>query len=218
MPGSRLLNFVKKVLRIYYYSLKAVLLENNISMKKFLLFSALISVLLLLQQCKKDVVTATTFSNKTLFAAINDTVWTANTVNASITYNSASKTKVFSCNGAGTDRQINLLITQNKAANTAGFPIGTFNVDSTSNVVLSYYTLQRNNSGVIGLAPQGTVHPGSGTIIISGIDSVKRQITGTFSFVSYKNFYDSQGNITAVNTAVITAGAFNNLPYTFASN
>ena len=193
-------------------------MEINYTMKRIFLFATILSGLFLLQNCKKDVITATTFSNKTLFAAVNDTVWTANSVNASITFNSTSKTKVFSCNGVGTDRAINLLITQNKAANTAGFPIGTFNVDSTSNVVLSYYTLQRNNSGVIALAPQGTVHPGSGAITISGIDSVKRQITGTFSFVSYKNFYDSQGNITAVNTAVITAGAFNNLPYTFVSN
>src|SRR6185312_1384588 len=133
-------------------------------MKKISLIAALVLTLFLLQNCKKDAVTATTFSNKTLFAAINDTVWTANTVNAAVTYNSASKTKVFSCSGIGTDRQISLLITQNKAANTNGFPTGTFNVDSTSNVVLTYYTLQRNSSGTLALAPQGTVHPGSGTI------------------------------------------------------
>lgn len=187
-------------------------------MKRTSLIAALVLTIVLLQNCKKDVVTATTFSNKTLFAAINDTVWTADTVKASITYNSASKTKVFSCTGVGTNKEISLLITQNKAINTSGFPIATYNVDSTSNVVLTYYTWQRNSSGGYGLAPQGTVHPGSGTIIISAIDSVKRQITGTFSFLSYKNFYDSQGNITSVNSAVITAGAFNNLPYNFVSN
>lgn len=187
-------------------------------MKKIYVFAVVLSTLALLQNCKKDIVTATTFSNKTLFAGINDTVWTADTVRASITYNSAAKTKVFSCSGVGKNKEINLLITQNEAGNTSGFPLGSFNVDSTSNVVLSYYTMQRNSLGGYALAPQGTVHPGSGTITISAIDSVKRQITGTFSFVSYKNFYDSQGNITAVNTAVITAGAFNNLPYGFVSN
>lgn len=189
-----------------------------IHMKKIYVFAAVLSALALLQNCKKDVVTATTFSNKTLFASVNDTVWTADTVRASVTYNSAAKTKIFSCSAVGTNKKINLLITQNKAGNTSGFPLGTFNVDSTSNVVLSYYTLQRNTSGGLALAPQGTVHPGSGAINISAIDSVKKQITGTFSFVSYKNFYDNQGNITAVNTAVITAGAFNNLPYSFVSN
>lgn len=187
-------------------------------MKRIFLFVALLSILALLQNCKKDVVTATTFSNKTLSAVVSDTLWTADTVNASITYTAASKTKVFSCSGMGSSKEIDFLITQKKAGNTSGFPTGTFNVDSTSNVALSYYTLQRNTSGSLALAPQGTVHPGSGTIIVSGIDSVKRQITGTFSFVSYKNFYDSQGNITAVNTAVITSGAFNNLPYRFVSN
>jgi hypothetical protein len=187
-------------------------------MKKISLIVALLSAVLLLQNCKKDTVTATATSNLTLFAAINDSTWTANAVTAAITYNSATKTKIFTCTGVGLNKEINIAVTQNTAVNTSGFPLATFVVDNTSNVLLSYYTEQKNSSGAYVLAPLGTVGPGSGAIIISAIDSVKRQITGTFGFTSLKNTYDSQGNITSVTLTQISAGAFNNLPYTFISN
>jgi hypothetical protein len=187
-------------------------------MKRFSLIIALLSVVLLLQNCKKDTVTATATSNTTLFAVVNDTTWIADTVRAAMTYNSATKTKVFTCTGVGTNKEINVALTQNNAINTSGFPLATFYVDNTSNVLLSYYTEQKNSSGAYVLAPLGTVQPGSGTVIISAIDSVKMQITGTFGFTSLKNTYDSQGNITAVTLTQISAGAFNKLPYTFISN
>lgn len=187
-------------------------------MKRFSPIIILLLTAFLLQNCKKDTVTATASSNTTLFAVINDSTWTADTVTAAITYNAATKTKVFSCTGVGLGKEINMALTQNNAINTGGFPLATFVVDNTSNVLLSYYTEQKNASGVYVLAPQGTVDPGSGTVIISAIDSVKRQITGTFDFTTLKNTYDSQGNITAVTRAHITAGAFNKMPYTFKSN
>ncbi|MDB5125442.1 MAG: hypothetical protein JWP94_3571 [Mucilaginibacter sp.] len=187
-------------------------------MKRFSLIIALLSAVLLLQNCKKDTVTATATSNTTLFAVVNDTTWIADTVRAAITYNSATKTKVFTCTGIGTNKEINVALTQNNAINTSGFPLATFIVDNTPDLLMSYYTMQKNSSGAYVLAPQGTVGPGSGGIIISAIDSVKRQITGTFSFTSLKNTYDSQGNIATVTLDHVTAGAFNNLPYTFKSN
>jgi hypothetical protein len=187
-------------------------------MKKFSLIAILLVVVLFLQNCKKDVISASTLSNTTLFASINDTTWTADTVNAAITYNSATKTKVFTCTGIAVNKEINILVTQNNAGNTAGFPLGTYNVDATSNVAFSYYTMQKNSSGNLVFAPQGTVNPGSGSITISAIDSVKKQITGTFSFISLKDNYDSMGNILSVNLATVSAGAFNSLPYTFKSN
>ena len=83
---------------------------------------------------------------------------------------------------------------------------------------MSYYTEQRNSSGIDVLAPLGTVYPGSGTFIITAIDSVKKVITGTFSCGTIKNNYDSNGNIISVYRANIAAGAFNNMPYKFISN
>jgi|SRR5665213_2168987 len=187
-------------------------------MKKFSLIAILLAVVLFLQNCKKDIISASTLSNTTLFASINDTTWTADTVNAAVTYNSAAKTKVFTCTGIANNKEINIFVNQNNAINTAGFPLGTYNVDATSNVAFSYYTMQRNSSGNLVFAPQGTVNPGSGTITISAVDSVKKQITGTFSFISLKDTYDSMGNILSVNLATVEAGAFNSLPYTFKSN
>jgi hypothetical protein len=189
-----------------------------IYMKKFSLIVTLLSAALLLQNCKKDTVTATATSNTTLFAAINDTTWTANTVTAAITYNSATKTKVFTCTGIGLNKEITMAVTLHNAINTSGFPLATYVVDTTSNVKLSYYTEQKNSSGNYVLMPQGTVGPGSGGVVISAIDSVKKQITGIFDLTSVKNTYDSAGNITSVTLVHVTAGAFNNLPYTFNSN
>ncbi|MDB5132035.1 MAG: hypothetical protein JWR02_1784 [Mucilaginibacter sp.] len=187
-------------------------------MKKISLIVSLLSAVILLQNCKKNTITATSALDAVFSASVNDSTWTPDTVKAAITYNSATKTKVFTCTGVGVSKEINVAVTQTNAINTSGFPLATFVVDNTSNVLLSYYTQQKNSSGTYVLAPHGTVEAGSGTVIISAIDSVKRQITGSFSFTSLKNTYDGQGNITAVNVAMITLGAFNKLPYTFKSN
>jgi len=187
-------------------------------MKKFSLIAILFLSVLLLQNCTKDTVTATAASNTLFFADINDTTWTADTVNAAVTYTSAAKTKVFTCTAVALNKEVNMSVTLPGAANTNGFTIGTYNVDATSNVVMSYYTEQKNQSGNYVLTPQGTVSPGSGSVVISAVDSVKKVMTGTFSLTSEKNNYDSNGNIVSVNIAVISSGAFNNMPYTFKSN
>jgi hypothetical protein len=139
-----------------------------------------------------------------LFAVINDTTWKASTINAAITYNSATKSKVFTCTGLANNKEVNISVTQNTAGNTSGFPLNTYNADATATATFSYYTSQLNSSGNHVLAPQGTVSPGSGTVTISAIDSVKKVITGTFYFTSEKNNYDSNGNIISVNIAQLT--------------
>jgi hypothetical protein len=187
-------------------------------MKKIYLFVTFLLAVLLLQNCKKDTVIATATSANLFFAVINDTSWNADTVNASITYTSATKSKIFTCSGVGLNKEINMSVTLHNAPNTTGFPLETFNVGSTSDVQMSYFTEQKNSSGVDVLAPLGTVGPGSGTIIITAIDSVKKVITGTFSCGTIKNNYDSNGNIISVYRANITSGAFNNMPYKFVSN
>jgi hypothetical protein len=181
-------------------------------MKKISLIATLLSVVLLLQNCKKDTVTASTTSTEPMIAFINDTTWIATNVQASITYNSANNTKVFTCTGLANNQQINMLVTQHNAANTTGFALSSYNVNQTADVALSYNFLQ---NGV--LAPQGVVQPGSGTVVITGIDSVKKVITGTFTFSSIKNNYDNTGAIISVTVAQISNGGFNSVPYTFAS-
>ncbi|MDB4918759.1 MAG: hypothetical protein JWQ54_742 [Mucilaginibacter sp.] len=187
-------------------------------MKKIYLFVTFLLAALLLQNCKKDTVTATATSANLFFAVINDTTWNADTVNASITYNSATKSKIFTCSGIGLNKEINMSVTQNNAPATTGFPLATYNVSTTSDVQMSYYTEQKNSAGADVLAPQGTVGPGSGTIIITAIDSVKKIITGTFSCSTMKNNYDSNGNIVSVYRSQISAGAFNNMPYKLVNN
>jgi len=188
-------------------------------MKKISLIVTLLLAVLLLQKCKKDTETASAMSSTLLFAVINDTTWNADTVNAVITYNSATKTKVLSCSAVGNNKEVSMSVTQTvNAQNTAGFPVNTiFNADAIGTNLFSYYTAQKNSSGVFVLAQLGTVAPGSGTLNVSAIDSVKKSITGTFSFTSIKDNYDSSGVYISTTVSQINAGAFNNMPYTFIS-
>jgi hypothetical protein len=188
-------------------------------MKKISLIITLLLAVLLLQKCKKDTETATAMSSTLLFAVINDTTWNADTVKAVITYNSATKTKVLSCSAVGNNKEVSMSVTQSvNALNTAGFPLNTiFNADAIGTNLFSYYTAQKNSSGVFVLTQLGTVAPGSGTLNISAIDSVKKMVTGTFSFTSIKDNYDSNGVYVSTTVSQINAGAFNNMPYTFVS-
>src|ERR1700728_3413292 len=102
-------------------------------MKKISLIATLLLAVLLLQKCKKDTVTATATSSTTLFATINDTLWNADTIKASITYNSTTKSKVFACTGIANNKEINISCTQTNATNTAGFPLSVFNADAAGN-------------------------------------------------------------------------------------
>ncbi|HEY8781283.1 MAG TPA: hypothetical protein VIM16_06695 [Mucilaginibacter sp.] len=188
-------------------------------MKKLSLIATLLLTVLLLQKCKKDTVSASTTSNTLLFAVINDTSWNADTVNAAITYNSIAKTKVFNCSAIAKNKELKWSVTQTtNVLNTAGFPLTTFNADSANGNSFSYYTSQKNSSGVFVLAPLGTVSGGSGNLTVTAVDSVKKTITGTFSFTAKKFNYDDNGNVISVTISQIIAGAFNNMPYTFNSN
>jgi hypothetical protein len=187
-------------------------------MKKLSLIATLLLAVLLLQECKKDTITATATSNTLLFAVINDTTWDADTINATLTYNSAANNKVLSFIATGKNRELNMVVTQKKSVNTTGFPLSSFTADSAATNTFSYSLLQKNQSGNYVYQPQGTVQPGSGTLIVTAIDSVKKEITGTFSFTALQNNYDTSGNIVSVTVSQISAGAFNKMPYTFKSN
>jgi hypothetical protein len=188
-------------------------------MKKLSLIATLLLAVLLLQKCTKDTISESATSSTLLFAVINDTTWNADTIHATITYNSATNTKVFACNAVGDNKGVTWAVTQTTGAiNTAGFPISTnFNADAAGNNTFVFNTTQRNSQGNLALAPMGTVAPGSGSLIITAIDSAKKTVTGTFAFTSILNTYDNGGNITSTTVSQISAGAFNNLPYTFSS-
>lgn len=182
-------------------------------MKKLSLIITLFLAVLLLQNCKKDTYTETATSNNTLFAVINDTTWSAVNIQAALTYNSATKTKVFTCTGTATNQEVTFNVTANNAINTASFPLQTYNDDG-STITFAY--LRANTSGTY--IDQGTVGAGSGTITFTALDSVARKCSGTFSYIARHNNYDNNGNITSVTINEVSDGAFNNLPYTFTSN
>ncbi len=194
-------------------------------MKRISLITTLFLGLLLLENCKKDTITATATSSSILFASINDSLWNADTVKAAITYSSASKAKAFTCTGIADNKEINMLVSLSNALNTAGFTIGSYNVNAVTDTIktityslMSYDVAVKNSVGVNVFIPTGTVFPGSGTVAITAIDSVKKLITGTFSLTSLKNNYDSNGNIISFHVDQVFEGAFNSMPYTFTSN
>lgn len=187
-------------------------------MKKISLVAILCSAVLLLQNCKKDTFTGSTTSTEPMTALINDTTWIATNVTANLVYNSTLKTKIFTCTGLANSKQVNIMATAHNAINTASFPIASFTVNTTTDNEFSYEYPQPDANGNLVLTPQGVVGPGSGTVTISTIDSVKKVISGTFSFNSLKNNYDSNGNIVSISVATINAGGFNSIPYTFTSN
>lgn len=179
-------------------------------MKKLSLIATLLLAVLLLQNCKKDTITETVVSSNTLFAVIDDSTWSATKLNAELTYNSAAKTKVFTCTGFASNKEITFKITAiNQTSNTASFPLQTFYSDGV-NTTFAYLTATSSAGPYV---QQGTVAPQSGIIVFSSVDSVKRQCSGTFSYISTQNNTDGSITIHEVN-----AGAFNNLPFTFTSN
>jgi hypothetical protein len=213
-----LLNNVKKGRALICFLTKNRSFAKQSYMKKIYLFISLFLAILLLQNCTKDTVTATANSTNTFFAIINDTTWNADTVLASITYNSATKTKVFACSGTALNKQVVMSVSLNTTSNTAGFPLSTYNVNLTSDVFMSYNTKQKDQNGNYVFLPLGTVGPGSGTMTITAVDSVNKVITGTFSCSSVQNNYDNNGNIISVNRQSVGDGAFNKMHYTFTSN
>ena len=195
-------------------------------MKKISLIALLFLSLLFLENCKKDTIYATATSTSILFASINDTLWHPDTISAAINYNSATKSKVFTCTGISGNKEVNMLVNLPNALNTAGFTLGTYNVNALADTVktitytlMSYDVGAKNSAGTYLFTPSGTVYPGSGYVIISAIDSVKKLITGTFSLTSVKNNYNATGIvIVSFHDDQVSEGAFNNMPYTFASN
>jgi hypothetical protein len=165
----------------------------------------------MIESCKKDTIVGTAYTTKPFQANINGSVWAPDTIVNQITYNSANKTKTYTLEGTKDQKQVIINVILSNASNTPGFTAGTYNVDASS--VLVNYNTQVLQNGQYVFLPHGTVSAGSGVIIVTSVDSVKKQITGTFNF--YSRSTDTNGDVTVDN---ILGGEFTSLPYTFTSN
>jgi hypothetical protein len=186
-------------------------------MKKISLIAILLSGILFLENCKKDTVVASSTSTSLMIANIRDTSWYTDTVTSSLVYNAAAKTKTFTCEGTANSKKVTISLTKSTSVNSSGFPLGTYTVDATPNLQLAFLSAQKDTQGNIVYVPNGIVAPGSGTVVVSAIDSVKNTITGTFSFTTLVNNYVN-GVVVSVTVTVVSGGGFNSVPYTFTSH
>jgi hypothetical protein len=188
-------------------------------MNKLKLITYLLLCAAIIQGCKKDPETGYAYTTAPFQANIDGATWApkSDSVSTIITYNSATKTKVFNCIGTAQQKQVNMTITLSNTDNSNNFTIGKFNIDSVT-VTAQYNTQQKNSAGAYVFLPHGAVGPGSGSITVTAIDPVKKTITGTFSFYARTPIYDSSGNVLSISVDNITAGEFDAIPYTFSSN
>ncbi len=183
-------------------------------MKKISLFAILLISALLLQECKKDIYTATASAPFSLIATINDTTWATDTVTAVLTYSAALHSKTFECTGTASNKRVYFSVYQNGQTNTSSFPIAEY-TNSTKSDSMSYLINTKNPLGIYNYVTQGSVTPGSGIVNITAIDSVKNLITGTFSFTSTTVTYDANKQIKSVHADQVQNGGFTNLPFKF---
>ncbi len=181
-------------------------------MNKLRLLTFLLLAAFFIQSCKKDTIVGTAYTTAPFQANINGATWAPDTIVNTITFNAASKTKTFYLSGTKEQKQVIMSVALSNSQNTAGFTLGTYNVDNTS-VFMQFNTQQKDPSGKYVYLPHGTVGPSGGIVNVTAIDSVKKQITGTFNF--YSRTTNSDGSVTIDN---ILGGVFNSLPYTFTSN
>ncbi|MDP9081811.1 MAG: DUF6252 family protein [Bacteroidota bacterium] len=188
-------------------------------MKKISLIAILLSGLLFLENCKKDTVVASSVSTSLMIANIRDTSWYTDTVTSTLVYNSAANTKTVTFEGTANSKKVTISLTRPSSSNTSGFPLGTFTVDASPNLRMAFLTPKKDSNGNLVYTPNGIIIPGSGTVVVSAVDSVKNKITGTFNFTTVVNNYDSTGTTIISQTfAVVSGGGFNAVPYNFSSN
>lgn len=187
-------------------------------MRKIQLIVLLLISAIFIQSCKKDVVTsASTTSDKELSANINGTAWAPDTINAAITYNDASKVKSFTVVGTADEKRVSIAVNLAAGTNTNDFAIGTYKVDGTDRVKLTYSILKLVDDAYV-YQQVGDVEPGSGSVTITSIDTDKKLLTGYYSFTAKKVNYDLEGNIESIEISQILLGTFTNLPYNFVTN
>jgi hypothetical protein len=180
---------------------------------KNFLKAALLFAVALLQNCKKEAASipaAVAPPNQGMYALINDTAWTAQTVTASLAYTGFSTGKIFICRGTMGNQMIQLMAIQNNVAAGNNFPVGPVNGKLDS---FNYFILPVHRN----LTEQNTT-PGTtagSSMVITAIDSAKRLISGTFTFLSPDSVYDANGNLIAVQNNQIANGVFKQVHYVY---
>ncbi|HTE00167.1 MAG TPA: DUF6252 family protein [Mucilaginibacter sp.] len=182
---------------------------NKLKLIVLLLLSAII-----IQSCNKDAVTASASTTAAFQANINGSTWAPDTLGTTITYDPDTKIKVFNCFGVKDQKRVSMSIKLTNQDSADGFALGTYTVTGDGSIAMQYSILQKNSEGQYVYVPHGTVAAGSGSIIITAVDSVKKTITGTFSFYSRSTVYDNDGNVVSITVDNITAGEFTSLAYT----
>jgi hypothetical protein len=178
---------------------------------KNLLVAALLFVIALLQNCKKEGAnTPAALPKQGMYALINDTAWTAVTVTASLEYGGFSAGKIFTCTGTMDNKIIQLIAVQNNVAAGNDFPVGDANNSSDS---FGYFILPVHRN-----LTEQNVTPGTAagtSLVITAIDTAKRLISGTFKFPQADSAYDAYGNVTAVQKNQIANGFFKQVHYVY---
>lgn len=187
---------------------------HKLRLPAFLLLSALFAFAI--QSCNKDAITATAYTTKAFQANINGSTWAPDTVSMFVTYNPDAKTKILSCVATKSQKQVLFSVVIDNAGDTPGFPLGTYTVDGAN--ITAHYNTQQLSDGNYVFLPHGTIEPGAGSVTVTAVDSVKKQITGTFNFYSRSTTYDGDGNVVSITVDNITSGEFTNKSYQYGNN
>lgn len=156
----------------------------------FLLIAILISFASCTKELSKENGVITQVENGDFFATIDGTQWNADSLQLVLVSGSG-----VSISGLGKDgEQVTMLLPT--------FKTGTYAVNSISPSIAIYSNLLVNTTAVY----ITNTTAGSGTINIVSIDTVKHLVSGTFNFTLVDPTDNSQKSI--------TAGVFNEVPYT----
>ncbi len=178
---------------------------------KNLQIAALLLVVALLQNCKKEAAhTLASTPNQGMYALINDTAWTAVTVTASLEYGGFSTGKTFTCRGTMGGKIIELIAAQNNVSAGNNFPLGPANGELAS---FGYYIEPIHRQLTEQNPTLGTTDGAS--LVITAIDTAHKLISGTFTFPQADSAYDAFGNVTAVQNNQIANGFFKQVPYVY---
>jgi hypothetical protein len=186
-------------------------MKTVIQNSKKLLGAALLLVVVLLQNCKKEAAnTPAALPKQGMYALINDTAWTAETVAASLEYDRVSAGKIFTCRGTMGNKIIQFIAVQNNVAAGNNFTVGLVNGNFDS---FGYYILPVHRALTEQNPTTGTTDGAS--LVITAIDTANRLISGTFKFPQQDTAYDAFDNVTAVQKNLITNGFFKQVHYVY---
>ncbi len=206
MSGAGLIRWRPRTINAEKHNVMKILKQNS----KNLLKAALLLIVALLQNCKKEAANTPAPPKQGMYALINDTAWTAVTVAASLEYNGFSTGKIFTCRGTMGNQMIQLTAIQNNVVAGNNFPVGPANSNLDS---FGYYILPVHRNLTEQNPTAGTT---AGTsLVITAIDTVNRLISGTFTFPQGDTAYDAYGNVTAVQKNQIANGVFKQVHYVY---